>query len=107
MDPHLPDALLREAPGILAWAVEGCLRWRAEGLRPPAAVREATAAYREQFDDLHRFLMACCRPEGQTLSADLYAAYLDWCAREGEAGMSKRRFGIGMGKRCRSSNCSR
>ena len=37
-------------PGILAWLIEGCLEWQAEGLRPPSAVLDATAAYLEAED---------------------------------------------------------
>ena len=31
-DTTLPDKLLAELPGILAWAVQGCLTWQQEGL---------------------------------------------------------------------------
>jgi hypothetical protein len=33
-------------PAILAWAVEGCLRWREEGLGVPPVAEHATEAYR-------------------------------------------------------------
>ncbi len=46
-DPHLLEKLRGEASGILAWAVQGCLEWQAngagaEGLRPPERIRNAT-----------------------------------------------------------------
>ncbi len=30
-----PEVFQEELPGILAWAVEGCLLWQQEGLEPP------------------------------------------------------------------------
>ena len=38
------------SPGILNWALEGCLKWGEEGLGLPPAVREATAEYRTEMD---------------------------------------------------------
>ena len=37
-DPDLPNKLRAEWPGILAWAVRGCLKWQGEGLAQPDAV---------------------------------------------------------------------
>ena len=31
------SALRQELPGILNWAIEGCLLWQAEGLNAPAS----------------------------------------------------------------------
>jgi putative DNA primase/helicase len=39
-------------PGILKWAVDGCLKWQVEGLGVPVAVVEATAEYRQDMDIL-------------------------------------------------------
>ena len=40
-DPCLGEKLCQEAPGILNWAIEGCLLWQSEGLRPPEIVQSA------------------------------------------------------------------
>ena len=32
-DAQLTDKLKQELPGILNWAVEGCLQWQRQGLR--------------------------------------------------------------------------
>jgi putative DNA primase/helicase len=45
-DPGLSSALRSELPGILAWAVRGCLEWQRDGLGEPEAVRAATGDYR-------------------------------------------------------------
>ncbi len=39
-DRGLFDKLMRELPGILAWAVAGCQEWLKHGLEPPGAVKE-------------------------------------------------------------------
>src|SRR5207249_4861041 len=49
-DKHLLTKLRAEWPGILAWAIRGCLDWQREGLGEPDEVRAATAAYRAQQD---------------------------------------------------------
>jgi hypothetical protein len=45
-DRGLRQKLLAEAPGILAWLLEGCRAWQRDGLGLPQAVQEATAARR-------------------------------------------------------------
>jgi putative DNA primase/helicase len=53
-DTTLKEALQEEREGILAWAVEGCLKWQKLGLQPPPCVREAKArchaASRRHYD---------------------------------------------------------
>ncbi len=79
--PNLDDVLQAEAPGILAWLVRGCLAWQREGLRPPASVKEATAAYRSDEDTLGLWLSECCLiGEGYSCKAmAAYQAYVQWC----------------------------
>jgi putative DNA primase/helicase len=79
-DKQLPTKLETELPGILRWAVEGCLLWQKEGLEPPTAVTGASQSYRDDMDTLGEFLDARCEKEpGATVSTkDLYAAYVDW-----------------------------
>lgn len=62
-DPHVKLTLKndpRARAAILAWAVRGCLAWQTEGLAVPQAVKESTAAYREDMDPLRDFLAECC-----------------------------------------------
>ena len=81
LDPHLGDVLAAEAPGILRWAVDGCLAWQRHGLAAPAAVTEATAAYQQESDTLQSFIAACCLElDGvQVRAGSFYAAYDRWC----------------------------
>src|ERR1051325_9765283 len=57
VDPKLPAKLRAELPGILAWAVRGCLLWQRDRLkRMPAAVDAATGSYRKPADHVCRFV---------------------------------------------------
>ena len=54
-DKTLKAKLLEELPGILAWAVEGCLRWQRDGLGMCESVQAATSEYRAESDrTVHR-----------------------------------------------------
>ena len=74
-----------ELPGILAWAVLGCLAWQRDGLAVSAKVRNATAIYREESDRLGPFLQECCQVEpGAAVSRSvIYQAYSAWSAAQG------------------------
>ena len=94
-DPHLADKLRAEMPGILAWAVRGCLDWQRQGLAAPSAVLEATAAYQAGEDVLGDFLGECCllRPALRVTAAALYTAYVKWAEENSERSLSKKNFG--------------
>jgi phage/plasmid-associated DNA primase len=93
-DPHLKAKLVAELPGILAWAVLGCLAWQREGLGVPQAVRDATSGYRNDMDVLGGFLSerTIKNPRSKTLVAALYAEYDKWCELSGEHALKKRDF---------------
>lgn len=94
-DRMLPEKLRGERPGILRWLVQGCLAWQREGLRPPDAVRVATAEYRAEQDALGAFLAECCVAEtGATVAIkELYVRYAEWCAEARETPVTKRELG--------------
>lgn len=84
-DPHLLDRLLDELPGILTWAVQGCLEWQQQGLNPPPQVLAATATYRADSDPVAQFLAEWCDtdPDASHLyigKPALWDAYVKWCA---------------------------
>lgn len=87
-----------EADGILAWLVEGAKKWYADGLNPPASVREQTEGYRKSQDVVGLFLSerTVRDPEARTVlsnSADsLYEAYRGWATRMGFKLMARPRF---------------
>jgi putative DNA primase/helicase len=100
-DKKLPEKLRAELPGILAWAVEGCLEWRREGLKAPEEVRKATGRYRSEMDVIGAFLKDCCEEgaEHDVAAKDLYARYKTWCDENGEAGEKQRTFGSKLSER--------
>ena len=100
-DKTLPETLRTEAAGILRWAVEGCLEWQRDGLRPPAPVLDAVASYRQEMDVLGQFLAERCI-EGKSLfvsSKTLYAAFVAWAEENGEHPPTQKAFGISLRER--------
>ncbi len=59
-DPELGEKLRKEWPGILTWAIEGCLEYQRIGLSPPASVIEATRKYLESQDVFADWLTTNC-----------------------------------------------
>ena len=92
IDRELPAKLRAEASGILNRLIEGLCDWREHGLIEPDEVRMATAAYRDQSDELGRFLHDCClvgedtpqRPM-RVAAKLLHDTYLAWCEQAGGA----------------------
>lgn len=64
-DRTLETRLLAEAPGILAWMVEGCRQWRADGLGEPEAITNATQQYREENDPLAAWIAERCLTQSE------------------------------------------
>jgi len=60
IDKDLFAKLIAEAPGILAWAVQGALMWQREGLGESSAIRDATEAYRSESDPVEEFITDMC-----------------------------------------------
>lgn len=100
-DPHFGDKLRAELPGILAWAVDGCLAWQRDGLNPPPEVRAATEQYRADMDVLAQFLDTCCHvePDATATARELYGAYKQWCDDTGEHKLSQKSFGTRLTER--------
>ncbi len=94
-DKDLPEKLLAEAAGILAWLVRGCLAWQREGLAEPGEVTNATNAYRQEQDVIGEFLADRCifKPTATVAKGELYEAYVTWCETNKETPLSKRKFG--------------
>jgi putative DNA primase/helicase len=97
-DTDLPDKLREELPGVLAWAVMGCVEWYQHGLGTAEAVEKATAAYRTETDVIERFMSERCEfgPEKVVTKADLYEAYEQWCSEEDEEPKTIKTFGSTM-----------
>ncbi len=94
-DPRLPEKLKAELPGILAWAVKGCLEWQQMGLGEPVEVSAATDEYREEQDVLALFIEDVCEvhPAVTESAQTLYKEYSEWCQEQGEFPETQRKFG--------------
>jgi putative DNA primase/helicase len=93
-DPELPEKLRAEWPGILAWAIEGCLHWQRIGLATPKAVRAATDRYLETEDSIGTWLAECCwvGPSYYDTLINLFASWKDWAEATGEYVTPRKRF---------------
>ncbi len=102
-DKRLPQKLEGELPGILRWAVEGCLEWQRGGLRAPEEVRKATAGYRSEMDVIGGFLQDECEigPEHKEPFTALYKRYEEWCEDGGERAETRRKFNARLKERGR------
>jgi putative DNA primase/helicase len=100
-DPLLTEKLTAELPGILTWALDGCMDWQTSGLQEPDEVHAATNAYRSEMDVIGLFLDDTCvfGAHMQVACAALYAAYTRWCEESGERPVTQRRFGGQMSER--------
>ena len=84
-DRNLERVLAEEAPGILNWAVRGCIEWQARGLTPPAIVSDAVEDYRRESDPLGEFIASRCNvdPKCAAPGAMLYREYQAWAKGAG------------------------
>lgn len=94
-DRNLIERLKEELPGVLAWAVRGCLAWQAEKkLQVPQHAVDATKAYREEEDVVAEFVREMCvvGVKCRVQSSALYQVYRSWCEREAQQPMGSRSF---------------
>ncbi len=85
-DRDLQAALLAEAPGILAWAIEGCMAWQREGLGICEAMATATADYFAEQDLMAQWLAERCEPvrNSEVPSSALFRDWQTWATGHGE-----------------------
>lgn len=100
-DPNLEAKLKVELPGILTWAVKGCVAWQQSGLKTPKRWIMATKEYRSEMDIIGTFLDECCElSENATVDvSDLYEAYSQWCDDSGHRALAKRSLGMQLNER--------
>lgn len=87
-DPEVKTTLCdptQAGAAVLAWCVEGCAAWLADGLAMPEAVRKASQAYRDEMDPLSDFISERCVLEklAEVATKDLKDAYLSWARDTG------------------------
>jgi putative DNA primase/helicase len=74
--------------------VEGSLKWQADGLGEPQAVKEATEEYRQDMDILGPFIEENCtiKVNAKIESKALYENYSKWCYQNNEMELKNRVF---------------
>ena len=86
--------LIPELPGILAWAVRGCLEWQRHGLQVPPEVEAETKKYRNEMDLVSGFIDDRCETAAlyEVRGSELHGAYLQYIEGDKEAHLSARKF---------------
>ena len=96
VDKNLKYKLREEFPQILAWAVEGCLKWQKYGIQEPKCVTDATAEYKKEMDLIAGFVEQCividydCREK--IMASEMFSIYSKWAKQNNEWEMSSKRF---------------
>jgi putative DNA primase/helicase len=86
IDYDLEAKLKAEAPGILAWMLDGLRIYREEGLVEPACIQAIKGEYRRAEDEIAEFreeLEFEDEPTTQLSSSRMYEAYAQWAKRRG------------------------
>lgn len=93
-DKNLSDKLLKELPGILNWAIEGCLDWQNNGLQTPDIVEAQVAEYRISMDSISQFIQDECEvdKDHSCAASKFFQAYRDWCSGAGRKSQSQASF---------------
>lgn len=85
-DRSLKARFKDEAEHILAWMLEGCLRWQQMGLSDvPVAISSATAEYKDEMDIMGEWVRERCieASDVSSMASILYASYRDWAEKNG------------------------
>ena len=99
-DKELEHKLRDEWPGILRWAIEGCLSWQKLGLARPDIVAAATEEYFNDQDLFGQWLEENCDLglKHQTEVATLYESWEVYATKAGEDAGTIKSFGGAMEK---------
>ena len=84
-DKHLQEKLRAELPGILNWAIKGCLAWQKQGLAEPAVVSGAVEAYKAEMDVIGQWMAERCTvaPAAEWRASEAYYSYKSWAQDSG------------------------
>jgi putative DNA primase/helicase len=93
-DPELAEKLKAEWPGVLQWAIDGCISWQRAGLGIPATVRAATEEYLAAEDAVGRWIeeKTVLGRQYSSSSTALYEDWSRWCEANREFAGSQKFF---------------
>lgn len=86
---RLDDYAIRlkdEAPGVLAWAIQGCLEYLHYGIEIPESVRGDTEERKSDADPIKMFIAENYEEDSteKVLGSDFAMKYTIWCKNRGE-----------------------
>ena len=85
-NPHIEDQLRDEAEAILAWMVQGAIKWFKEGMYLSPTVKREIAEYRSDSDVIGQFLEEKCSltdPAAEVEQRTVYERWKEWCEENG------------------------
>jgi putative DNA primase/helicase len=84
IDQKFPRKLLKEAEGILAWAVAGAMLWHKQGLGRLDEITQARRNWRKDCEPLKNFFDDCCTRNANAFThvTVLWEMYVTWCDRQ-------------------------
>ena len=93
-DPNLEEKLIQEADGILAWIIQGAVKWYQDGLSICPTIKQESAEYRTESDLLGHFLNEKIQFDDavRAIETEVYFFYQNWCRASGTNPLSKIRF---------------
>lgn len=96
-DRNFGKKLEAEMPGILNWAIEGCLEWQQAGrLVSPKRVKDATDLYKSESDRLREFIQENCQTgkasKHNVPLSQIHKVYAAWCKQNDEFPLGKMSF---------------
>ena len=95
-DTSLGETLQLHADAILSWAIKGYFDYEDNGgMREPEAVLAATKDYKNDSDDIQRFLDSRCvvGKEHRISASELWLAWMNFREEEGLELIAKQYFG--------------
>ncbi len=105
-DKHLDQKLYAEAPLILKWLVQGCIKYQKIGLNAPEVVKLAKSEYYQNENLLKDFLAACTILDmtAQEKASAIYSCFIAWCDQEKIEPLNQTAFGKLLTKRYQKKN---
>ena len=83
----------------MRWLVEGCLDWRADGLKIPDSIRNATQNYRDAMNPLTEFIEDRCllSEDAHVDNPDIWRAYQNWATEGHRKPLGRKTFSQRLG----------